>query len=114
EDPTTPDTRLADDPKKYNPAVVDNLVELALGGLPPGIKGTLLHCRLRYFDPLARRAGLPEDVAALVAQMTDDEVVVSLVNVSQLETRTLVVQAGGYGEHEIVAVKSADRTMDVV
>src|SRR5207245_2875752 len=62
-DPTTPDTRLADDPLKFNPAAVHALVQLALGGLDPGNTGDPLHCRVRYFDPIRRRAGLPEDVA---------------------------------------------------
>ena len=58
-DLTTADTRLADDPMVYNPATVDKLVQLMLGGLPPGMPliGGPLHCRVRYFDPLRRRAG---------------------------------------------------------
>jgi hypothetical protein len=32
QDPTTPDTRLADDPMKFNPASVSSLIELMLGG----------------------------------------------------------------------------------
>jgi hypothetical protein len=72
-DTTTPDTRLADDPLRFNPASVGSLVELALGGLPPGRVGSVLHCRLRYFDPGKRRAGLPDDVAALVEKLTADQ-----------------------------------------
>src|SRR5207244_8691858 len=78
-DSTTPDTRLADDPLRFNPASVDSLIELALGGLPPKNRGKLLLCRLRYFDPAARRAGLPPDVAALIDKMTSDETSVTLV-----------------------------------
>lgn len=100
EDDTTPDTRLADDPLKYNPASVTSLVELMIGGLPPGRVGSPLHGRVRYFDPAKRRAGLPEDVAVLVETMTADRVVLSLVNVNPLEARTVVVQAGAYGEHQ--------------
>ena len=103
-DPTTPDTRLSDDPMRFNPASVSSLVELALGGLMPGRRATVLNCRLRYFDPTARRAGLPEDVAALIETMTADAVTVTLVNVNQLEERTVIVQAGGYAEHELTAV----------
>lgn len=99
-DASTPDTRLADDSMHLNPASVDSLVQLTLGGLLPGRSGSALFCRLRYFDPIGRRAGLPEDVAALVEEMTADRTVVTLVNVNQLEPRTLIVQAGGYGEHE--------------
>jgi hypothetical protein len=101
-DTTTPDTRLADDPLKFNPASVDSLIELAMGGLPPKNRGKLLFARLRYFDPDQRRAGLPEDVAALIEKMTADEVTLNLVNTNPLETRRVVVQAGGYGEHRFV------------
>ncbi|MBM3460163.1 MAG: hypothetical protein FJX77_16710 [Armatimonadetes bacterium] len=98
-DRTTPDTRLADDPLRFNPASVHSLVELTLGGLHPGNRGSLLHCRLRYFDPHARRPGLPEDVAALVESMTAGAVTVTLVNTSVTEERTVLVQGGAYGEH---------------
>ena len=33
EDPTTPDSRLSDDPMRYNPATVRPLVQLMLGGM---------------------------------------------------------------------------------
>lgn len=112
-DPTTPDTRLADDPKKHNPAIVDTLIELMLGGLPPGKRGTLLHCRLRYFDPLQRRAGMPDDVAALIHTLTADETAVTLVNVSQTEPREVVVQIGGYAEHQAIDVELDGKTIHV-
>jgi len=104
QDTTTPDTRLSDDPNSLNPATVDALNQLMLGGLPTGRVGYPLHCRLRYFDPERRRAGMPEDVAALVEKMTADEVVVTLVNVSQVRERRVVVQGGAYAEHQIVSV----------
>lgn len=109
-DTTTPDTRLADDPMVLNPASVESLVELVLGGLRPGRSGSALFCRLRYFDPAERRAGLPEDVAALIDEMTDDRVSVTLVNVSQLESRAVVVQAGGYAEHRFTSVKIGEHS----
>lgn len=105
-DTTTPDTRLADDPMKYNPACVDSLVHLMLGGVPPGKRGSLLYCNLRYFDPQKRRAGVPDDVAALVEKMDEKSITVSLVNTNQLEPRSVVIQAGGYAEHQIVSLHS--------
>ena len=51
-DTTTPDTRLSDDPMKYNPARVQALRELMLGGIYSGKHGSLLHCGVRYFDPV--------------------------------------------------------------
>jgi hypothetical protein len=104
-DPTTPDTRLADDPNGFNPASVSSLLQLMLGALHPGRQGNVLQSRLRYFDPLARRAGVPDDVAALVDRMTADEIGVTLVNVNQIEPRTLIVQSGGYGEHQFVSAQ---------
>lgn len=104
EDPTTPDTRLADDPMKFNPASVSSLIELMLGGIHPGHRAAILNCRLRYFDPMHRRAGIPEDVAALVTKLTADAVELTLVNVNQVQARTMIVQAGGYAEHQFTSV----------
>ena len=112
-DKTTPDTRLADDPMKYNPASVSSLIQLMLGGIHPGHRGSILHCRLRYFDPLKRRAGVPADVAALVEKLTDDEVTLTLVNTHQLAPRQLLVQAGGYAEHQFLSVTTAGKTRPV-
>ena len=55
----------------YNPAATDSLVRLMLGALVPSREGGLLNARLRYFDPVRRRAGVPEDVAALVSELDD-------------------------------------------
>jgi hypothetical protein len=112
-DATTPDTRLADDPMKFNPATVDTLNQLMQAGLDPGRGGGPLHCRLRYFDPARRRAGIPEDVAALVDRMTGDHVAVTLVNVNQLEPRTVVVQTGAYAEHQCVRVETSGKQVPV-
>jgi hypothetical protein len=103
-DKTTPDTRLADDPMKYNPASVTSLINLMLGGVHITRKGSILPCRLRYFDPVRRSAGIPEDVAALVEGLTDDETVVTLVNVNQIEPRTMIMQAGGYAENHFISM----------
>jgi len=110
-DATTPDTRLADDPLPFGKANVASLIELALGGIYLDRNAAVLHCRLRYFDPLRRRAGLPEDVAALVEKLTADCAVVTLVNLHQLDARTVVVQAGGYGEHEFLSIQSEGRNV---
>lgn len=99
-DKTTPDTRLADDPLNLNPATVGALMQLMWGALPPDVRARALFSNLRYFDPARRRAGIPEDVAALVEQMTSDSVTVTLVNVNQTASRELVIQAGGYAEHQ--------------
>ena len=112
-DPTTPDTRLADDPMKFNPAQVAALRETMLGGIHSGKHSGVLFSRLRYFDPLERRAGVPEDVAALVERMTADEVVFQLVNVNQIQSREVVIQAGAYAEHDFGSVSFGGQTHEV-
>ncbi len=81
-DRTPPDKRLADNMLDSNPAATDALVRLMWGALVPGREGGLLNARLRYFDPARRRAGVPEDVAALVSELDDRRTVVTLVNLS--------------------------------
>lgn len=112
-DDTTPDTRLADDPMAHNPASVASLLELAMGALHPGRSGSALFARLRYFDPALRRAGLPEGVAALIDELTADRTSVTLVNTNQLEFRRLIVQAGGYAEHQFSGVVIEGRQIPV-
>jgi hypothetical protein len=109
-DRTPPDKRLADNMLDLNPAATDALVRLMFGGLVPGREGGLLNARLRYFDPARRRAGVPEDVAALVSGLGDRRTVVTLVNTSASAARTVVVQAGGYAEHQFEAVEWSGKT----
>jgi hypothetical protein len=74
------------------------------GVLEPGREGGLLNARLRYFDPPRTRAGVPEHAGALISEMTDTATTVTLVNLSKTDARTVVVQSGGYGEHQIDSV----------
>ena len=113
QDTASPDTRMSDDMNGLTPALTDSLTELMLGGLPPGRQGHPLHARVRYFDPERRRAGVPEDVAALVTGMTTTETALTLVNLNQVEARTVIVQGGGYGEHRIDTASSNGKTVDV-
>lgn len=101
DDPTTPDTRLSDDILIRDPVAIDSLVELMMGGLPPGNGRPIPHARVRYFDPENRRAGLPPDVGALVERLTADRVELTLVNLSQIHARNVVFQGGAFGEHRL-------------
>jgi hypothetical protein len=80
------------------------------GALVPGREGGLLNARVRYFDPVRRRAGVPQDVSALVSELGDRRTVLTLVNVSATEKRQVVVQAGGYAEHQFDSVTFDGRT----
>ncbi|UIJ47188.1 hypothetical protein LZK98_09710 [Sphingomonas cannabina] len=123
QDRTTPATRLADWPIDINPASVTSLIQTMTGGLhiarPPWSRtsppqgGVPLHCRLRYFDPERRRAGVPEGVAALVHALGDASTEVTLVNLDRHRARTVTVQGGAYAEHRIEAVIVGGRRIDV-
>lgn len=108
-DSSTPDTRALDHAQRFNPVVTTPLINLMNGGNDPGTSGSLIHVRLRYFDPEHRRAGIPEDVAALVDTIEDNAVFVTLVNLSQTEERTLIVQTGAYSEHTATEVSVGER-----
>jgi hypothetical protein len=112
-DRTTIDTRLADWPEQYitlAPGMALN--RLMQGGYLTG-NFYVLHCRARYFDPARSRAGLPEDVAALVTGLSDTETKLTLVNINQITPRDVIVQASGYGEHQCQSVTVGDRTYPV-
>jgi hypothetical protein len=112
-DKSTPDKRLADNMLDLNPAATESLVQLMWGGLLPGREGGLVNARLRYFDPVRKRAGVPEDVAALVSELSEGRTVVTLVNLSASQPRTVMVQGGAYGEHQLISVTSGDKTTPV-
>ncbi len=110
-DPTSADTRLADYLLRVVPAATDTLAQLTIGGYFPRGRIWVLHSRLRYFDPERRRAGLPPDTAALVHELKDDAVTVTLVNLNQVEPRDVIVQAGGYAEHRFTEADGSALTV---
>ena len=112
-DTSTPDKRLADNMLDSNPAATESMVQLMWGALLPGREGGLLNARLRYFDPDRKRAGVPEDVAALVAELSDTRTAVTLVNLNPSQPRTVIVQGGAYGEHQLISVTSGERTTPI-
>ena len=123
DDNTSADMRLADSALDYNPATRDAADPADRGrslypasrlgqGPRPARAASLLFCRLRYFDPARRRAGLPQDVAALVDGWGPDSLTVTLVNVSPSVSRSVIVQGGAYGEHQIESSHATARPHD--
>lgn len=96
-----------------NPIVLEGLVQQMMGGPNHIYHGGLLHVRLRYFDPEKKRAGIPEDVAALVDRITEDSVRVTLVNTSTTSARETILQAGAFGEHQFLTVDDGKGKRDV-
>jgi len=111
-DTTPPERRLADNMLDYNPAATESMVQLMWGALLPGREGGLVNARLRYFDPDRKRPGVPEDVAALVSELTDTRTSVTLVNVGT-QPRTVIVQGGAYGEHQLISITSGATTRPI-
>jgi len=101
-----------EDPKKYsdsyfqrrNPVTCEGLVQLTLGGPLPHYNGGLLVTRLRHFDAQHKRPGLPQGVSALVSKMESDRTELQLVNLSEKESRDIIIQAGAMGEHNFTDV----------
>lgn len=99
-----------------NPVATRALINLTLGGNDPNGSGhgpLPLHTQVRHFDPDRRRAGLPEDVAALISSIKPESITLTLVNTSPFTARTVTVQAGGYGEHHFASAKVGDRTFPI-
>ena len=116
EDHSSPDMRLTDDPMGMNPASITSLIRLMGGGFfepAHARRSPPFHTRLRYFDPENRRAGVPKDVAVLVDRMTDRSVTVHMVNLNPVESRTIIVQGGAYGEHQLLAITCQDERVAI-
>jgi hypothetical protein len=52
-------------------------------------------------------------VAALVEKLTADSVTLTLVNTNQVEPRSVVIQSGGYAEHQFVSASLGGRSVPV-
>ncbi|WP_127582526.1 hypothetical protein [Paenibacillus koleovorans] len=100
--------------QRRNPITVEGLVQLTMGAPLPVYNGGLLQARVRYFDLEGRRPGLPPDVGALIDSLDDEHMGLHLVNLSATQARTLVIQAGAYGEHEFTSVQFENRNEDGV
>jgi hypothetical protein len=88
-------------------APVAALINLTMGGPDPGgsTHGPLpLNVQVRHFDPDRKRAGLPEDVGALVERFSADSVTLTLINSHPFREKNVTVQMGAYGEHTATSV----------
>ena len=85
--------------QQLNPVTTEALIQLTLGAPQLLYNGGILMAPLRYFDAERKRPGLPADVAALVETVERDRLVVHLVNLSALDARKVLLQAGTLAEH---------------
>lgn len=103
-------------PIMANPVSTTALINLTMGASDPGGSThgpSPLYAQVRHFDPVRRRAGLPDDVAALVHRIERENVTLTLVNTSPLHERTVVVQMGAYGEHHATQLEIDGRVVPV-
>ena len=96
-----------------SPVAFESLANLTLGAANLYGSGDVLRSQVRYFDPEGRRAGLAQDVAALVEKIEPESVTLTLVNTSPSAPRRLVVQMGAYGEHQAISVRAGGRVIPV-
>ena len=87
--------------QNLNPVVTEALVQLTWGGPQVVYNGGASQARVRYYDAESRRPGLPEDVAALVSAIDPASTVVTLINLGAVRSRSLILQAGAFAEHDI-------------
>jgi hypothetical protein len=104
---------LADYLLEMNPAATDALTNLTMGGYFANGRIWALHSRFRYFDPVERRAGLPQDVAALVENLAGDSATVTLINTTPVDAKTVIVQGGGYGEHQLESASIGENSTPI-
>jgi len=90
------------------PVYPEGLLQLTLGAPMHISHGGLQHARVRYFDGAECRPGLPHKVSALVEQLSHDSVTLTLVNVDEFDEKTVVIQAGGFGEHRFTKAEARD------
>ena len=87
-----------------SPVLPTGLAQMTMGAPYTCFNGGLLRGHVRYFDVERARPGLPLDVAALVESVGAGSVGLHLVNLNEVKTRKLVLQAGSYGEHSFTCV----------
>jgi hypothetical protein len=104
--------------QEFNPIYFEGLAQMLFGAPMHISHGGLQHGKLRYFDGEKSRPGLPEDVSAMVSEVSSDHLRVEVVNLSESHPRSLILQAGSFGENRfdkvtITAEDGSSATHDV-
>jgi hypothetical protein len=85
--------------QEFNPVYFEGLAQMLFGAPMHISHGGLQHSKVRYFDGEKSRPGLPEDVSAMVDQVSADALRVVVANLNKIQARTLILQAGSFGEN---------------
>ncbi len=97
-----------------NPIHTEALAQLTMGGPQTVYWGGLCRGRVRHFDALQQRPGLPPDTAALVSRLEAQSMDLTLVNLSVHEARQVTVQAGSFGEHSFLQATVLDAAIEPI
>jgi hypothetical protein len=106
-----PEQLIVDNVSPPHAVVTKGLTQVALGAPQSVYNGGLNQGVLRYFDDEEQRPGLPSDVAALVDELKADKVGLHLVNLDRNKPKTVIVQAGMYGQHKFTSASFGDGEM---
>lgn len=112
-DDTEPETWDVHHWQTRNPVWPQGLLQLTTGGPTAIYHGGMLNCRIRHFDLMKKRAGLPEDVSALVDQISECRFRLQLINLNPISSRSVVSLAGAFGEHQFKSVTAGKRTISI-
>lgn len=96
-----------------NTITTEALVHLTLGGLSPIYNGGMLQASVRYYDADARRPGLPGQVSVLVSHVAAACITLTVCNLDQEKTSSLLVQGGAFGEHVFTQVTSEGKSTTI-
>jgi len=89
--------------QQITPMIIEGLTQLTLGGPMHVYHGGLQQARVRYFDGLRKRPGLPPGVAALVHGLADSSVSLTLVNTDVTAPADVIIAAGSFAEHSFTS-----------
>ena len=90
--------------QEFNPIYFEGLAQMTMGSPMHISHGGLQHGKVRFFDGELQRPGLPADIGAIVDSLTATTIGMKIANTSTTTSRSLVVQAGAFGEHRFVSV----------
>ncbi len=91
--------------QEFNPVYFEGLSQMVFGAPMHISHGGLQHGKVRFFDAINKRPGLPESVGVIVDGMSADSLSMKVANISESSPREMIIQAGTFGEHEFVSVK---------
>lgn len=91
--------------QEFSPVYFEGLAQMTMGAPMHISHGGLQHGKVRFFDGQLQRPGLPPEVGAIVDKLTATTIGMQVANISSTDMRSLVIQAGAFGEHRFTSVE---------